>query len=205
VQLQLVQSLSEPGGNATGISILTGSLEPKRLGFLRDLLGPDRAIAALIDPNLTLAQSQFHDLEAAAKNIGWQLQVFWVGSDREIDDALRKLATLRVAALEVAPDPFFDTRREKLVSWAAQNKVPSMFHFREYAVAGGLMSYGIDIADTYRQIGLYTARVLHGEKPAGLPVLLPTKFQFVINMKTANALGLTFPSGLLSIADEVVE
>jgi putative ABC transport system substrate-binding protein len=175
------------------------------LGFLRDLLGPDRAIAALIDPNLTLAQSQFHDLEAAAKNIGWQLQVFWVGSDREIDDALRKLATLRVAALEVAPDPFFDTRREKLVSWAAQNKVPSMFHFREYAVAGGLMSYGIDIADTYRQIGLYTARVLHGEKPAGLPVLLPTKFQFVINMKTANALGLTFPSGLLSIADEVVE
>ena len=205
VQLKLVQSLSEPRGNATGITILTGSLEPKRLGLLRDLLGPDRAIAVLINPSLPLAQTQFHDLVAAAKKVGWQLQVFWVGADAEMDAALEKIRTQHLSALEVAPDPFFDTRRKNLVSWATQNRIPSMFHFREYAAAGGLMSYGIDIADTYRQIGLYAARVLKGEAPAELPVLQPTKFQFVINMKAAKALGLMFPSGLLSIADEVIE
>lgn len=205
VQLKLVQSLGEPRGNATGISILTGSLEPKRLGLLRDLLGPDRAIAVLINPNLAPAQNEFRDVEAAAKAVGWQPQVFWVSTDGELDAALAKIATQHPSALEVAPDPFFDTRREKLVSWSVQNKMPAMFQFREYAVAGGLMSYGIDLPDAYRQIGLYTARILKGDKPADLPVLQPIKFQFVINMKTAKALGLTFPSGLLSIADEVIE
>jgi putative tryptophan/tyrosine transport system substrate-binding protein len=205
VQLKLVQSLNQPRGNATGISILTGSLEPKRLGLLRDLLGPDRAVAVLINPNLAPAQSEFHDVQEAARTIGWQPQVFWVGSDAELDAALEKIGTQHLSALEVAPDPYFDTRREKLVSWAAQNKLPTMFQFREYAVAGGLMSYGIDLADTYRQIGFYAARILKGEQPAELPVLQPTKFQFVINMKTAKALGLTVPSGLLSIADEVIE
>jgi putative ABC transport system substrate-binding protein len=208
VQLKLVESLNEPRGNATGISILTTSLEPKRLGLFRDLLGPDRSIGVLINPRVGTdanAQDQLRDVEGAAKTIGWQSQVFWVSSDAEIDTALEKIKTERLSALEVTPDPFFDTRREKLVSWTLQNKIPSMFQFREYAVAGGLMSYGIDLADAYRQIGIYAARVLKGEKPAELPVLQPTKFQFVINMKTAKALGLTFPSGLLSIADEVIE
>jgi len=205
IQLKLVQSLNEPQGNATGISILTGSLEPKRLGLLRDLLGPDRAIAVLLNPNLVPAQNQFHDIEAATKTIGWRPQFFWVSSDAEIDAALEKIGAQHLSALEVTPDPFFDTRREKLAAWATQNKMPTMFQFREYVVAGGLMSYGIDIVDAYRQLGLYAARVLKGEKPANLPVLQPTKFQFVINMKTARVLGVTFPPGLLSIADEVIE
>jgi putative ABC transport system substrate-binding protein len=205
VQLKLVQSLNEPKGNATGISILTASLEPKRLGLLRDLLGSDHAIAVLINPKGPPAQNLFRDIEAATKSMGWQPNFYWVSSDAELEAALEKIGAQNLSALEVAPDPFFDTRRERLVAWATQNKVPTMFHFREYVVAGGLMSYGIDIGDGYRQLGLYAARVLKGEKPADLPVLQPTKFQFIINMKTAKALGLTFPSGLLSIADEVIE
>jgi putative ABC transport system substrate-binding protein len=205
VQLQLVQSLNEPRGNATGISILTGSLEPKRLGLFRDLLGPDRTVAVLINPKLAPAQKEFHDIETATKAIGWQPEFFWVSSDAELDTALEKIQTQHLSALEVAPDPFFDTRREKVVGWATRNKVPSMFHFREYPVAGGLMSYGIDIGDAYRQLGIYAARVLKGEKTADLPVLQPSKFEFVINMKTAKVLGLSFPPGLLSIADEVIE
>ena len=205
VQLKLVQSMNEPQGNATGISILTASLEPKRLGLLRDLLGPDRAIAVLINPKVAPAQNQVRDIEMATKSIGWQPNFYFVSSDPELDAALEKIETQNLSALEVAPDPFFDTRRERLVAWATKNKMPTMFQFREYVVAGGLMSYGIDIVDAYRQVGLYSARILRGEKPADLPVLQPSKFQFVVNMKTAKTLGLTFPSGLLSIADDVIE
>ena len=205
VKLKLVGSMNEPEGNATGISILTASLEPKRLGLFRDLLGPDRSFAVLLNPKLAPVQFQFRDIVSAAKTIGWQTRVFWAATDTEMNQALEEIEAEQVSALEVGPDPFFDTRREKLASWAIQKKIPTMFQFREYALAGGLMSYGIDLADAYRQVGLYVARILKGGKPNDLPVLQPTKFQFVINMQTAKALGLTIPSSLLSIADEVVE
>jgi putative tryptophan/tyrosine transport system substrate-binding protein len=205
VKLKLVGSMNEPEGNATGISILTASLEPKRLGLFRDLLGPDRSFAVLLNPKLAPVQFQFRDIVSAAKAIGWQTRVFWAATDTEMNKALEEIEAEQVSALEVGPDPFFDTRREKLASWAIQKKIPTMFQFREYALAGGLMSYGIDLADAYRQVGLYVARILKGGKPNDLPVLQPTKFQFVINMQTAKALGLTIPSGLLSIADEVIE
>jgi len=205
VKLKLVDSINQPTGNATGISILTASLEPKRLGLLRDLLGPDRTIAVLLNPTLVPSSSQLSDVESASSAIGWKTKVFWASSDGEIDKAFDQIEAEHVAAVEFGPDPFFDTRSEKLTSWAVQKKIPSMFQFRAYTQAGGLMSYGIDLADAYRQVGLYAARILKGVKPANLPVLQPTKFEFVINMRTARALGLTFPPGLISIADEVID
>lgn len=205
VRLNLVSALNEPTGNATGITILTGSLEPKRLGLLRDLLGPDRTIAVLLNPNLATAQVRVDDIQAAAKTIGWQIRTFRATSDAELDSALEQIGAAQVSALEVAPDPFFDTRREKLASWSIATKLPTMFQFRESVLAGGLMSYGVDLAEVYRQVGLYVARILQGGKTYDLPVLRPTKFQFVLNMRTAKTLGLTFPPGLLSIADEVID
>jgi putative ABC transport system substrate-binding protein len=209
VKLKLVGSISQPAGNATGISILTTSLEPKRLGLLKDLLGPDRTIAVLFNPKLGAGPGQdrivMRDVESAATAIGWKIKIFLADTDAEVDRALGQIEAEHVSALEVPPDPFFDTRRDKLASWAVQKKIPTMFQFRESALAGGLMSYGIDLSDAYRQVGLYTARILKGEKPASLPVLQPTIFEFVINMRTARALGLTFPPGLISIADEVIE
>ena len=132
-------------------------------------------------------------------------KLFWASVDAEIDKALEQIEAERVAALEVEPDPFFDTRSEKLASWAIQKKIPTMFQFRRAVQEGGLMSYGIDLVDTYRQIGLYAARILKGEEPASLPVLQPTKLEFVINMRTAKVLGLVFPPSLISIADEVID
>ena len=205
VRLKLVDGIGRPAGNATGISILTASLEPKRLGLLRDLLGPDRRLAVLINPKLATAPILLGDIDAAANAIGWKAKVYQASAEAEIDAALEQIEAEHVSALEVAPDPFFDTQSEKFASWAAQRKIPTMFQFRSYAQAGGLMSYGIDLADAYRQVGLYAARVLKGESPANLPVLQPTKFEFVINMRTARILGLTFPPDLISIADEVID
>jgi len=205
VKVKLVASMNKPAGNATGMTILTGTLEPKRLGLLRDLLGLDRTFAVLLNPKLAPAPTILRDVESAAKAIGWQTRAFWAGSDTEMNEALKQIEIEQVSALEVAPDPYFDTRREKLVSWAVQKKIPTMFQFREYALEGGLMSYGMDLADAYRQIGRYVVRILNGGRPNDLPVLQPTKFQFVINIRTAKALGLSIPSGLISIADEVIE
>jgi putative ABC transport system substrate-binding protein len=180
VKLKLVRSINEPGGNATGIWIHTTSLEPKKLSFFRDLLGQDRNLAVLLNPtgvpapptsNLTMGQRQEllqtikRDILSAAKAIGWQTRVFWASTDTEMNQAFEEIEAEQASALQVAPDVFFDTRREKLASWAIQKKIPTMFQFREYVVAGGLMSYGPDLADTYRQIGLYVARILKGEKP----------------------------------------
>jgi putative ABC transport system substrate-binding protein len=207
VKLKLVGRINEPGGNATGTWILTTSLEPKRLSLFRDLLGPDRNLAVLLNPTdaPALLQTLMRDILSAAKAIGWQTRVFWAATDTEMNQAFEEIEAEHASALEVAPDVFFDTRREKLAAWSIQKKIPTMFQFREYALAGGLMSYGPDLADNYRQIGLYVARILKGEKTNDLPVLQPTKFQFVINMQTAKALGLTIPPDLLSIADEVIE
>jgi putative ABC transport system substrate-binding protein len=194
-----------PGGNATGMNILTATLEAKRLGLLHELVPQAAKIGVLLNPKFQPADSQSRDLQQAAPAIGLQIQVLRASTDSELDAAFEIVTQQRIAALAVTADPFFDTRRDKLVALAASHAVPTIYQFREYAVAGGLMSYGNDSIDTYRQAGVYTGRILKGANPADLPVMQPTKFEFVINLKVAKTLGLTLPSGLLSIADEVIE
>jgi len=205
VVLGLAASYNQPGGNATGINILTAALEPKRLGILHQLVPQAETIAVLLNPNFPSYERQLRDVQEAARAMGLKIHVLRAATDREIDTAFETVAQEHIAAITVAADPFFDTRRDKLVALAARHAVPTMYHFREFAAAGGLMSYGIDLRDTYRQIGVYAGRILRGTKPANLPVLQPTKFEFVINLKTAKALGLTIPSGVLSTADAVIE
>jgi putative ABC transport system substrate-binding protein len=205
VKLGLVTTYQRPGGNATGITILTATLEPKRLELLRELLPNVSVIGALLDPNFPPYEAQLRDLREAARALGLQVQEFRVSSDAAIDEAFETIKSQHIAALTVAAGPFFDTRRDKLVALAARHAVPTMYHFREFPEAGGLMSYGIDSRVTYRQIGVYAGGILKGEKPAELPVRQPTKFELVINLKTAKALGLKVPLTLQVAADEVIE
>jgi len=205
VKLGIAESYNRPGGNMTGINILTATLEAKRLGLLHELVPQAQTLGFLLNPAFAPAGSQLADAQSAAAAIGFQVRVLQASNDRELDSAFEALAQQPVGALAVAADPFFDTRREKLVNLAARHRVPAAYHFREYAQAGGLMSYGIDPLDTYREVGVYAGRVLQGAKPAELPLLQPTKFQFVINLKTARALGLEVPPALSARADEVIE
>ena len=205
VKLALVQSLNRPGGNATGITILTTSLEPKRLGLLREMLPPDATLGVFLNPALPLSQKQSQEVQDAAREINLSTRIFWVGTDPEIESAMDAIVREHIAALMVGADPFFDTRRDKLTGLALRHKLPTMFQFREYTQAGGLMSYGIDLPDVYRQVGTYTARILKGENSADLPVLQPSRFEFVVNLKTAKALGIQIPGRLLSFVDEVIE
>jgi len=205
VKFGFAQSYNRPGSNMTGINFLTATLESKRLGLLHELVPQAQTLGFLLNPAFVAAESQFADAQSAAAAIGFKVRVLRASNDRELDVAFEGLAQQSVGALAVAADPFFDTRREKLVGLAARYAVPTAYHFREYAQAGGLMSYGIDPLDVYRQVGVYAARVLQGAKPAELPLLQPTKFQFVINLKTARALGLDVPPGLSARADEVIE
>jgi putative ABC transport system substrate-binding protein len=205
VKQGLAASFNRPGGNATGITLLTNLLESKRLGLLRELVPQASTIGFLLNPNFPPAESQLSDVQAAARTINLQIHVLRASADREIDAAFETIAQQRISALVVAADPFFDTRREKLVALAVRHAVPTMYHFREFAVAGGLVSYGIDPSDVYRQVGVYTGRVLKGVKPADLPVVQATKFEFVINLRTAKALALQVPPGLSASADEVIE
>jgi putative tryptophan/tyrosine transport system substrate-binding protein len=205
VQLGLAASYNRPGGNATGINFLTATREAKRLGLLHELVPQATAIGVLVNPNFPLAETQLRDGQEAARTLGLQVHALRANTDREIDVAFETAVREHIGALAVAAAPFFDTRRGQLVALAARHAVPAVYQFREYAAAGGLMSYGIDPLDAYRQVGIYAARILKGAKSAELPLLQPTKFEFVINLKAAKALGLTLPSGLLSIADEVIE
>ena len=205
VKLGLVASFNRPGGNLTGINIFTTTLEAKRLGLLHELVPQAAAIGVLLNANFPAAERQLRDVQGAARAIGLQIHALRANIDREIEVAFETVASQRIAALAVAASPFFTTRRDKIVALAARHAVPTMYTAREYAVDGGLMSYGIDVPDVYRQIGLYAARILKGAKPADLPVLQPTKLETVINLKTANALGLTIPDKLLALADEVIE
>jgi putative ABC transport system substrate-binding protein len=201
----LITSLSRPGGNVTGVSNLSASLEPKRLGLLREVARSATAVGVLLNPAFSPSVEQLKDIEAAARAIGQELHVLRAGTDHELETAFESIAQQHIPALLVAVDPFFNTRRAKLVALAARAAVPAVYGFRDYAVAGGLMSYGVDLSDVYRQLGVYTGRVLKGAKPADLPVLQPIKFELVINLKTAKALGVKISDNLLSLADEVIE
>jgi putative ABC transport system substrate-binding protein len=205
IKLGLVASYNRPGGNATGINALTPALEAKRLGLLHGLVPGAATIGALVNPLYQPAEQQSKDLREAALSLGLNIEILRASNDRELDAAFEIVVQRKIAALQVTADPFFDTRRVKIVALAAQHKLPTIYQFREYVVDGGLTSYGIDLADLYRQVGVYTGRILKGERPADLPVVEPTKFQFLINLKTAKSLGLTVPFGLLNAADEVIE
>ena len=205
VKLGLVASYNRPGGNATGVNILTSALEAKRLGLLREIVPQAGAIGVLFDPRFQSYESQLSEVQEAARAIHLQLHALRADTDQEIEAAFETATKERIGALAVAAAPFFDTRRDKLVSLAARYSLPAMYQFREFARAGGLMSYGVYIPDIYRQVGVYTGRILKGEKPADLPVVQPTKFELVINLKTARTLGIEFPATLLALADEVIE
>ena len=205
VEAGLVESINRPGGNATGCIILSNDMEPKRLGLMREIVPNIPLFGALINPNFPPAAGQARDIEAAATKIDRRIFIAKASNDIELEAALAMLLHEGVGALVIASDPYFDTRRDRIIAFAAQNRLPAIYQFRDYAVEGGLISYGPSITDAYRQLGVYTARILKGAKPAELPIVQPTKFDFVINLKAAKALGLTIPPTLLASADEVIE
>jgi putative ABC transport system substrate-binding protein len=205
VKSGIVASLSRPGGNVTGISNLSMQMEPKRLGLLRELVPQAGAFGALINPDFPTSGEQLEDIQRAVRTAGLEVRILRASNDRELEAAFETVVHERIAALLVAADPFFNARRDELAALAARHGVPAMYSFRDYAVAGGLMSYGIDLPETYRELGVYAGRILKGAKPADLPVLQPTKYEFVINLKAAKALGVKFSDNLLSLADEVIE
>jgi len=205
VKFGLVASLNRPGGNVTGVSFLTPALEAKRVELLHELVPKASTITVLVNPTFPGAEIRVTAVRDAADALGLELSVLNASSEREIDAAFATLAERRAGALLVASDPFFFARREQIAALAARHAVPALHISREFAMAGGLMSYGASISDAFRLAGIYTGRILKGAKPADLPVLQPTKFDFVINLKTAKALGLTIPDKLLALADEVIE
>jgi putative ABC transport system substrate-binding protein len=205
VKAGLVASLNRPGGNATGVSLLTFAPEAKRLGLLHEVVPNTEVIGALINPKYQGAEDQWREVQDAARAIDRRVERGLAANEQELEPAFAALVQKRVAALLVTADPFFDTRRDRIVALAAQFKLPTMYQFRDYAVAGGLMSYGISISDGYRQVGVYTGQVIKGAKPADLPIQQSIRFEFVINMKTAKALGVKISDNLISLADEVIE
>ena len=205
VRAGLVKSLNKPEGNATGFTLLTNDLEPKRLGLLHDLLPKADVVGVLYDPNFPPAVDQLAAIEKAAKTIALRVDVLRAGNDDDLNAGLQSLRNHRVSALLLTAAPYFDTRRDRIIEFVAENKIPAIYQFREYAVDGGLISYGPRITESYRQAGVYVGRILNGAKPGDLPVLQPTNFDFVINLKTAKALGLTIPPAVISFADDVIE
>jgi putative ABC transport system substrate-binding protein len=201
----LVASLNRPGGNATGVSVLLNVMEGKRLGLLRELVPTATLIAVLLNPANRSFDEQLSDIQEAARAVGQQIYILNASSEREIDAAFASVVQLRAGAILVAADSVFNSQRDQLVALAARYTIPAIYHIRELAVAGGLMSYGVNLADGYHQAGLYTGQILKGTKPADLPVQQSTKFEFVINLKTAKSLGFEVPPSLSARADEIIE
>jgi len=201
----LVASLARPGGNLTGVSVMASELMPKRLDLLSALVPQAGAIGLLVNPNNAGTEPMIRDVQEAARAKGVQLAILKAASESDIDAAFASLVRLHVGALVVGADAFFVSRRDQLVMLASRDAVPAIYFTREFAASGGLVSYGTSPTGTWRQVGIYTGRILKGAKPADLPVHQPTKFELVINLKTAQALGLTIPQSLLARADEVIE
>ncbi|MGA9457792.1 MAG: ABC transporter substrate-binding protein [Pseudolabrys sp.] len=205
VEIGLVASINRPGANVTGVHVFFTELESKKLGLLRELVPQAGVIAALVNESRPVAKSQTAELQAAAQKFGQQIQIIGAASEQELEPAFASMAQMKVGALLVASDPFFNAKREQIVSLAARHAIPGIYEQRDYVTAGGLMSYGTNLADGYRQAGIYTGRIRKGEKPADLPVLLSNKFECVINLKVAKTLGLKVSADLISTADEVIE
>ena len=205
VALGLVASLNRPGANLTGSTILSSELGPKRLQLLRELLPSAAVFGVLADPAPPNTQSDITDLQAAARTLGLQLDIVNASTDNDLEMAFATFSRQHVDAVLVSTATFITRHPEQLAALTARHALPAMFPLREYALAGGLISYGSSLGYAYRQVGIYTGRILKGDKPADLPVVQPTKFEFVINLKTAKALGLTIPETLLATADEVIQ
>jgi putative tryptophan/tyrosine transport system substrate-binding protein len=205
IKLGIVSSLNRPGGNVTGVSNLIVELGSKQLGLLRELVPGAATIGALVNPSFPGAERQLRDLETAAHALGLQLVVLRATTEREIDAAFATMTQQRSGALLLGADAFFIASRDHVVALAARNAIPAIYSFREFALAGGLMSYGTDFRDSYRQAGVYTGRIIKGEQPADLPVQRSVKFEFVLNLKTAKTLGLSVPNSMQLLADEVIE
>jgi putative ABC transport system substrate-binding protein len=205
VKLGLVASFNRPGGNVTGVSFLSNELEVKRLGLLRDLVPQATIIAALVNPTFPDAANQLRYVQEAAQTHGRQIHVLNASTENEIDTGFATLAQQRADALIVSSDPFLLARRDQIVTLAARHAIPAIYSVREFVEAGGLISYSPSLIDAYHQVGIYTGKILSGAKPADMPVMQSTKFELLINLKTAKALGLTIPSGMLAIADGVIE
>ena len=200
-----IASLARPGGNLTGVSIMSAELDPKRLDLLSELVPQAKAIAFIENPTRANAGSMTENVQKAARAKGMQLVVVKAGNEAEIDATFGDLAQLHGVALLVGSDPFFNMRREQLVMLASRHAIPAMYQWREFAEAGGLVSYGSSLTDAYRQVGASVGRILAGAKPADLPIEQPTKYELVVNLKSAKALGLTVPQSILARADEVIE
>jgi putative tryptophan/tyrosine transport system substrate-binding protein len=205
VEFGLVASLNHPGGNVTGITLISSLIVPRRIGLLRDVIPGIRTIAVLMNSTSPANKAEVAAAEEAAHTFGWQVRVLSSSGNGDFDAAFQPMTQERADALLVCTDPIFESQRDQIIALAARHVVPAIYALREYPMSGGLMSYGASITDLYRQAGVYIGRILKGEKPADLPVMQASKFEFVINLKTAKALGLAIPSGVMAIADEVIE
>jgi putative ABC transport system substrate-binding protein len=205
VAFGLVASLNRPGSNVTGITLISGEIVSKRIALLRDLLPGAKTLGVLMNSTTPASEAEVAVAERVAHTLGWQVKVLRVGKGRDFDAAFQPLVRERVDVLLVTTDPMFESERYRIVALAAHHAVPTIYALREYAVAGGLMSYGASISDVYRQAGLYAGRILKGEKAADLPVMQATKFELFINLKTAKTLGIPVPPALLALTDEVIE
>src|SRR5262245_43009485 len=205
VKLGLAESIKRPGGNLTGMCAVTADLEAKRLEMLHEVVPKDAEIGVLVDPNYIDLTDQIQAVERTARALGRAVRIVHAGRDNELDAAFGKLSELRAGGAVATGNPFFNNRRDRLLALSADFGGPVIYENREFTAAGGLMSYGTNLPDVYRQIGVYTGRVLKGEKPADLPILFPTRFDIAINLKTAKALGLEVPTSILLRSDEVIE
>jgi putative ABC transport system substrate-binding protein len=201
----LVNSLSRPDGNLTGVSVLDVEIGPKRLELLHELIPTANVVALLVNPTTPAAEVIARDVQAAALGLGLQLHILHAATDHDFETVFATMAQLRVDALTIGADPFFTSRSQQLGELTVAHRIPAIYEFREFAAAGGLISYGTSLTDAFRQVGVYTGRILKGEKPSDLPVQQATKVELILNLRTAKALGITVPNSLLGRADEVIE